>query len=182
MSNMNNILNKIAKAEKVELAKHEVQLALVDDIKKLIQEANNNKNAYSIQAELTVQQLQKTKIIAQNWRDSLNQANGKIIDLTNSAKAIGLDIPQEIVAYKEVISKNLEFKNCHKDVPAYVIVTGPSLKNQNLLKLEGELVFTVNSFYKHEYIKKINPRYIFFLDSNLFNSNTIKNSNFYVNF
>jgi hypothetical protein len=83
--------------------------------------------------------------------------------------------------YKEIISKNLEFKNCHKDVPAYVIVTGPSLKKQNLLKLEGELVFTVNSFYKHEYIKKINPRYIFFLDSNLFNSNTIKNSNFYAN-
>lgn len=34
MSNINNILNKIAKAEKVELAKHEVELALVDDIKK----------------------------------------------------------------------------------------------------------------------------------------------------
>lgn len=32
MSNMNNILNKIAKAEKVELAKHEVQLATLQMI------------------------------------------------------------------------------------------------------------------------------------------------------
>lgn len=127
---MKNILDKINRADeiqtnKVELGTHEVELALVDDIKKLIQEANNNKNAYSIQAELTVQQLQKTKIIAQNWRDSLNQANGKIIDLTNSAKAIGLDIPQEIVAYKDIISKGVKdaasyadtLKNMQSKVP-----------------------------------------------------------------
>lgn len=117
---MKNILDKINRADeiqtnKVELGTHEVELALVDDIKKLIQEANNNKNAYSIQAELTVQQLQKTKIIAQNWRDSLNQANGKIIDLTNSAKAIGLDIPQEIVAYKDIISKGVKDATSYAD-------------------------------------------------------------------
>lgn len=81
--------------------------------------------------------------------------------------------------YKKVISKNSEYKNCHKDVPAYVIVTGPSLKKQNLLKLKGQLVFTVNGFYKHKDVAKIKPKYIFFLDSNLFNLNTIKNSDFY---
>lgn len=114
MNTRKTVYNKLF-TEKVELAKHEVELALVDDIKKLIQEANNNKNAYSIQAELTVQQLQKTKIIAQNWRDNLNQANGKIIDLTNSAKAIGLDIPQEIVAYKDIISKGVKDATSYAD-------------------------------------------------------------------
>jgi hypothetical protein len=122
---MKNILDKINRADeiqanleldKTELAKHEVNLALVDDIKKLIQEANNNKNSYSIQAELVVQQIQKTKIIAQNWRDNLNQANGKIIDLTNSAKSIGLDIPKEIIAYKEVISKGVKDATLYADI------------------------------------------------------------------
>lgn len=113
---MNTKLNKIFKSfEDVKLESQEVELNIVADLKKLIQEANNNKNAYSIQAELTVQQLQKTKIIAQNWRDILNQANGKIIDLTNSAKAIGLDIPQEIVAYKDIISKGVKDATSYAD-------------------------------------------------------------------
>ena len=113
---LNEVFKKVSAINEVtELESHKVELALVDDIKKLIQEANNNKNAYSIQAELTVQQLQKTKIIAQNWRDSLNQANGKIIDLTNSAKSIGLDIPQEIIAYKEVISKGVKDATSYAD-------------------------------------------------------------------
>jgi hypothetical protein len=81
--------------------------------------------------------------------------------------------------YEEIISKNLEFKNLHKNVPAYVIVSGPSLKKQNLANLEGQLIFTVNSFYKHKDIAKINPKYVFFLDSNLFKFDTINKSNFY---
>ena len=114
MNTRKTVYGKLFK-EEIQLAKHEVELALVDDIKKLIQEANNNKSSYSTQAELTVQQIQKTKIIAQNWRDSLNQANVKIIDLTNSAKSIGLEIPQEIVAYKEIISKGVKDASMYAD-------------------------------------------------------------------
>jgi hypothetical protein len=45
--------------------------------------------------------------------------------------------------YKNIISINKEFSNCHKNIPAYVIVNGPSLKNQNLAKLEGELILSL---------------------------------------
>lgn len=83
--------------------------------------------------------------------------------------------------YKKVISNNIKFKDCHKNTTAYIIASGPSLKNQNLLNLEGELIFCVNSFFKHEHIKKLNPRYVFFLDPNLFNLTTIKKSDFYTN-
>ena len=81
--------------------------------------------------------------------------------------------------YKNIISINKDFLNCHKNIPAYVIVNGPSLNKQNIAKLEGELIFSVNSFYKHSDIKKINPKYIFFLDSKLFSLDTIKKSDFY---
>lgn len=111
--------------------------------------------------------------------------NKLVIFLTTIVKIINnyriqASFPNRIPSkYKDIISKNNEFKNCHKDTPAFVIVTGPSLKNQDLAKLEGQLIFSVNSFYKHKYIKKLNPQYIFFLDSNLFNSISINKSDFY---
>jgi len=84
------------------------------------------------------------------------------------------------VHYNKIISKNVQFKNIHKNEPAYVLVNGPSLKNQNLLNLKGKLIFCVNSFFRHEYINLLNPKYVFLLDANLFNSTTIKKSDFYI--
>jgi hypothetical protein len=102
-----------------------------------------------------------------------------IVKIINNYR-IQASFPKRIPSkYKDIISRNNEFKNCHKDTPTFVVVTGPSLKNQDLAKLEGQLIFSVNSFYKHKDIKKLNPKYIFFLDPNLFNSATINKSDFY---
>jgi hypothetical protein len=112
MNTLKTVYGKLFK-EETKLASHEVELAITDDIKKIMQTAVNNKNSYSSEALRAVDQIKKAKNIGLEWRDNLQKAQQKIIELTNSAKALGLDIPKEIIAYQEVVSKGI------KDVSSY---------------------------------------------------------------
>ncbi len=112
MNTLKTVFGKLFK-EETKLASHEVELAITDDIKKIMQTAVNNKNSYSSEALRAVDQIKKAKNIGLEWRDNLQKAQQKIIELTNSAKALGLDIPKEIIAYQEVVSKGI------KDVSSY---------------------------------------------------------------
>ena len=103
-----NVLNKLSKIEsKVELAEVKVDLAFTDDIKKFIQSAVNNKNIYDAESGRAVDAIQKAKVTAINWRDDLSEAGKKIADLQKAAKDLGIDIPQEILNYKDVVSKGV---------------------------------------------------------------------------
>jgi hypothetical protein len=112
MNTLKTVFGKLFK-EETKLASHEVELAITDDIKKIMQTAVNNKNSYSSEALRAVDQIKKAKNIGLEWRDNLQKAQQKIIELTNSAKALGLDIPKEIITYQEVVSKGI------KDVSSY---------------------------------------------------------------
>jgi hypothetical protein len=79
--------------------------------------------------------------------------------------AIGLSL-----FHKEVLRRNEVFKNKHKNKRAFVIVNGPSLREQDISNLENEVTFVVSGFWRHEIVKKWQPTYYSLLDSNLFKS------------
>jgi hypothetical protein len=99
---------------KTELASQKIELAVTDDIKKLITEANNLKNQYNGAATAAVNNLKEAKRLAGNWRDNLSQANNLIINLTQKANELGIDIPKEVLNYKELTVKG------SKDADNYV--------------------------------------------------------------
>ena len=107
-----NVFNKLF--TKTELGMHNVELAVTDDIKKLITEANNLKNQYNGAATAAVNNLKEAKRLAGNWRDNLSQANNLIINLTQKANELGIDIPKEVLNYKELTVKG------SKDADNYV--------------------------------------------------------------
>ena len=65
---------------------------------------------------------------------------------------------------KTILDKNIIFENKHKGKRAFVIVNGPSLKNQNLNLLKDEITFVVSAFYKHDVINIWQPTYYSILD------------------
>jgi hypothetical protein len=70
---------------------------------------------------------------------------------------------------KKILKRNLAFQNKHKDERAFIIVNGPSLKEQDISKLACENTFVVSGFYKHEIIGQWQPKYYCILDEYFFN-------------
>ena len=114
MNTTKSVYNRLFAEDKVELGKHEVELGLADDLKKLMQEALTNKNKYTAEALRAVGQIKKAKNIAIDWRTNLQDASKKLNDVIVKAKEIGIDLPKEILSYKDVVSKGI------KDSAAYV--------------------------------------------------------------
>ena len=69
---------------------------------------------------------------------------------------------------KTILSRNIIFKDKHRNQRGFVIVNGPSLKNQNLEPLKNEITFVVSGFWKHEIINIWEPTYYSLLDKNFF--------------
>lgn len=108
MSTLNNVLKKLEhtdKVAKVNLESQKVELALTDDIKKLITEANNFKNQYDGAAMAAVNNLKEAKRLAINWRENLAEVDKLITNLNQKAKELGIDVPKEVLNYNEIVSK-----------------------------------------------------------------------------
>ena len=99
------IINKI-ESKKVELGMN-VELALIDDIKKLINKSLSEKNAYSKQAQSIVVQLDSLNNGVKLWNKSLVEAQSLISNLIIKAKEIGVDTPKEILNYENVIKEGI---------------------------------------------------------------------------
>ena len=113
--------HKILKSfQKTELTTQKVELALTDDIKKLMSEAINNKNQYNNAAQKSVDALKEAKRLAINWRDNLSEANKLIINLNQKANELGVEIPKEVLAYKDIVLKGV------KDADDYVKIISKS--------------------------------------------------------
>jgi hypothetical protein len=65
-------------------------------------------------------------------------------------------------SYRNLIQKNSKLKNLGKGKEAFLLATGPSIKNENLKVLAGEDCFSVSNFFLHEDINIIKPKYHFF--------------------
>ncbi|OYU85248.1 MAG: hypothetical protein CFE24_02795 [Flavobacterium sp. BFFFF2] len=58
-----------------------------------------------------------------------------------------------------LVEKNVELKGKHQHDRIFIAGTGPSIKNQDLLKLKDEVVIGMNEFYLHPQIEEIKPTY-----------------------
>lgn len=58
-----------------------------------------------------------------------------------------------------IAKKNSIFKNKHQGERCFILGTGPSINQQNLSLLKGELCFAVSHFFLHQDIKTIAPKY-----------------------
>ena len=108
MSTLNNVFKKLEhtdKVTKVNLESQKVELALTDDIKKLMFEAVNFKNQYDGAAMAAVNNLKEAKRLAMNWGGNLAEADKLITNLIQKAKELGIDVPKEVLNYNEIVSK-----------------------------------------------------------------------------
>lgn len=93
--------------EKVELAKHEIELGLVDDVKKVIATALNNKKEFKLYAAAGQTHLGYMKTSAETWGKNLTEAQRLINSLTTKAKELGIAVPTEITNYDKIINEGI---------------------------------------------------------------------------
>jgi hypothetical protein len=60
-------------------------------------------------------------------------------------------------AQKELLQKNLKLKGVARGKRAFLLATGPSIKQENLKLLAGEDCFSISNFFLHDDIQLINP-------------------------
>jgi hypothetical protein len=108
---MNNILNKIAQMERnaaelqsVELAKHEVELALVDDVQNLYNAANKS---YKANTDQLMSFASKMESSFQKTADEYKKALDKYNQLEKMSKDLGVPLPNEISKLKGLIEFGL---------------------------------------------------------------------------
>ena len=67
---------------------------------------------------------------------------------------------------KEINPENLKYRNIHSDLSrCFILATGPSINNIDLLKLKDELCIGTSLFHLHNDYKYINPEYHCFAPS-----------------
>ncbi len=68
-----------------------------------------------------------------------------------------------VFASKDMLKPNpSSFKKLKKSKRAFLLATGPSIKNQDLSQLKGEDCFSLSNFFLHEDVASIEPRLHFF--------------------
>jgi hypothetical protein len=119
-NNMKTILDKINKADeiqanKVELGKHEVELAIVDDIKKLQITANKSEDTALNELKKGISILENASKAYLNARDNANLVIKEIDKARGMSKQLGIDLPANIEAlanyYGKSIGENLQMSN-----------------------------------------------------------------------
>lgn len=115
MSNLNNILSKIEKANKIEeikLASQKIELALIDDLKKIMNRALGRKTEFQKFSQNIQQQLDNLKASSNMWNKDLLEGQTLVSNLVIKAKEIGVAIPSEVLAYEKIIKDGVaETKN-----------------------------------------------------------------------
>jgi len=57
--------------------------------------------------------------------------------------------------YKDLLINNIKLKNIHKGERCFILGSGPSIINEDLIPLKNEIVFALNNFYVHPDFSKI---------------------------
>ena len=112
MSTLNNILNKINKADKTELAKHEVELFNIDDTIKLYNKGLEDLKSADVLKQKLAQEYSRALIILQfNVPGQLDDSIKKLLDLGISDKA------NELKAIKEKsLKKAAEYEKLYNTI------------------------------------------------------------------
>ena len=64
------------------------------------------------------------------------------------------DIPPD-----PLVKRNARFRNLRRDQRCFLLGSGPSIREQDLTRLNGQIVMTQNHFHAHEQIRTIAPTY-----------------------
>ncbi len=99
-----------------------------------------------------------------NNTDTYNSVRSKINILTYWMLPRGVEVKirsqlrrfLDLELQKKIYS-NIKLKNIQKNQECFILGTGPSIKKQDLSKLNGRLCISVGEFYLHPEIKYINP-------------------------
>ncbi len=107
---MKNILDKINKADeiqakKTELAKHEVELALVEDVQNLYNAANKSYKANTDQLTSFASKMESS---FQKTADEYKKALDKYSQLEKMSKELGVQLPNDITKLKGLIEFGLK--------------------------------------------------------------------------
>ena len=81
---------------------------------------------------------------------------------------------------RKVLKRNEVFLNKHKEKPGFVIANGPSLANQDIVRLKNQITFVVSGFWKHDATLLFQPTYYSLFDKNFF-KNSYASNIFYKN-
>jgi hypothetical protein len=77
---------------------------------------------------------------------------------------------------RDIVALNQRFENAYRGRRAFILGTGPSLQQQDLSKLGGELTFAVNSFWKHPVMAAWQPTFYCLSDPVFFDSDPDRRS------
>ena len=69
---------------------------------------------------------------------------------------------------QSIIGENKKFKGIHTKEKCFIVLNGPSLKNNDVSVLKDEYVFCVNYMYKSDIVDVISPQYYCWMDSQIF--------------
>ena len=105
MNTTKSVYNKLFSEDKVELGKHEVKLALVDDVRTLY---NNANKAYQKNTDTLSKVANQLEVEFQKTADEYQKALDKYNNLEKMSKDLGVPIPNEISKLKGLIEFGLK--------------------------------------------------------------------------
>lgn len=70
-------------------------------------------------------------------------------------------------SYRDTLRRNITLKDTKKG-RCFIIGSGPSVKEQDLLRLKNEQTIVVNSFWNYDKYKELNPKYYVLIDGDVF--------------
>lgn len=109
MSNLNTILNKLGKIEEIHetnLGKHEVDLALIDDIQKLQIKANQSEEKALAEYKKGIAILQNAAKLYLTARDNAILVTKEITKAQAMSNELGIKLPSNIVAIENYYGKS----------------------------------------------------------------------------
>jgi len=66
---------------------------------------------------------------------------------------------QKLIKETKIVSRNKRFKGLHQGQRCFILGCGPSIQQQNLKLLKGEICISVSNFFVHPDFNLIRPRY-----------------------
>lgn len=91
------------------------------------------------------------------------------LGLKNCYYRLRFVLEQGLINRFPALKRNRQLKDRHAGETCFIVGNGPSLKQQDLTKLQGKTVFMVNRAFLLEEYKIIQPNYHFIVDPKLFN-------------
>ena len=126
MNTLKTTMSKIAQIEQPErtdLAKHNVELGLIDDLKKEADKVSKQigfVNKDIIEVKKAIQRIGMIKVDLASTDELANNLLKAVVNFENKANDLGLDIPKEVINYgnisRELLKSNNELRKIINEI------------------------------------------------------------------